>query len=165
MKIKKWQHTLKNLLLWFHCRPGGIWLFPVQSGFMLVESSQTPCFIKEMGRLAQQPHLNLPSNVCRSTLGKRMYKHMTLYNNPIPLASLHKNTGSHRFNSIILNTFLQRSFRVYSSFWLLKLGAQHITVRSKWQEVEQKVWVFQMAIVTLQHLILLLALLLCLMYA
>lgn len=32
---------------------------------------------------------------------------MTLYNSPSPLSSLHKNTGSHRFNSIILNTFLQ----------------------------------------------------------
>lgn len=80
----------------------------MQSGFMLVESSQTPCFIKEMGRLAQQHHLNLPSNVCRQTLKKRTYMHMTLYNSPNPLASLHKNTGSHRFNSIILNTFLQR---------------------------------------------------------
>lgn len=64
---------------------------------------------------------------------------MTLYNSPIPLPSLHKNTGLHRFNSIILNTFLQRFFSVYRNLSLLKLGAQCITVRPKWQEAEQRV--------------------------
>lgn len=64
---------------------------------------------------------------------------MTLGSSPIPLSSLHKNTSSPRFNSTVLNTFLQRFFSVYHNLSLVKVGAQGITVRSKQQGAEPTV--------------------------
>lgn len=79
-----------------------------------------------------------------------MHKYMTLDNSPIPLASLHINTGSLRFISIILNTFLKILF-----------GLQQPLTPKTWCTVHYHeikmtrngmVWISQRAIVTLQYL-------------